>query len=294
MTRTESTGNTWVEMQILSSKKVTHSEVDVEAFDETNGQTQTGYFGNHITITDTVRTERSFTNVLQGNKDEYDYVADVKITSKADPYMRSRNVQFYANGLKPLTKHYHYLDNGVPDIIPKLLEISMSAGSFHIFENAKILLNGEQIGYIRIQKPNHKFGDIGRPEVAAGLGSPSVLLKNIQLIHMIVVDLLHLQHIQQLLNLLNVDVTALGNLEEYFGYVVKGAQIVGETSGAVATVTNIDLFSDNWGDLLGAFFFRDANTTPEPPVVFRSGTKTFRVTAAPEGVIPVTGFNCTC
>ena len=30
--------------------------------------------------------------------------------------------------------------------------------------------------------------------------------------------------------LLNVDVTALGNLEEYFGYVVKGAQIVGETS----------------------------------------------------------------
>ena len=52
---------------------------------------------------------------------------------------------------------------------------------------------------------------------------------------------------------------ALGNLEEYFGYVVKGAQIVGETSGAVATVTNIDLFSDNWGDLLGAFFFRDAN-----------------------------------
>ena len=89
--------------------------------------------------------------------------------------------------------------------------------------------------------------------------------------------------------LLNVDVTALGNLEEYFGYVVNGAQIVGQTSGAVATVTNIDLFSDNWGDLLGAFFFRDANTTPEPPVVFRSGTKTFRVTAAPEGVIPVQG-----
>ena len=122
--------------QILYLKSY-HSEVDVEAFDETNGQTQTGYFGNHITITDTVRTERSFTNVLQGNKDEYDYVADVKITSKADPYMRSRNVKFYANGLKPLTKHYHYLDNGVPDIVPKLIEISMSAGTFVIFEKSK-------------------------------------------------------------------------------------------------------------------------------------------------------------
>ena len=41
----------------------------------------------------------------------------------------------------------------------------MSAGSFVIFENAKILLNGKQIGYVRIQKPNHKFGDIGRPDV---------------------------------------------------------------------------------------------------------------------------------
>ena len=174
-TRTESTGNTWAEVANVVSKKVTHSEVDVEAFDETNGQTKTGYFGNHVTITDTIRTERSFTNVLQGNKDEYDYVADVKITSKADPYMRSRNVQFYANGLKPLTKHYHYLDNGKPDIIPKLLEISMSAGSFIIFEDAKILLNGEQIGLVRIQRPNHKFGDNTRPEVGAGLGSPSVL-----------------------------------------------------------------------------------------------------------------------
>ena len=288
-TRTESTGNTWAEIANVVSKKVTHSEVDVEAFDETNGQTQTGYFGNHVTITDTVRTERSFTNVLQGNKDEYDYVADVKITSKADPYMRSRNVQFYANGLKPLTKHYHYLDNGKPDIIPKLLEISMSAGSFIIFEDAKILLNGEQIGLIRIQKPNHKFGDNDRPEIAAGLGSPSVTVEEYTIDPYDRNRPAPSSTYSATSQLLNVDVTALGNLEEYFGYIVNGAQIVGQTSGAVATVTNMDLISDNWGDLLGAFFFRDANTTPEPPVVFRSGTKTFRVTAAPEGVIPVQG-----
>lgn len=78
-------------------------------------------------------------------------------------------------------------------------------------------------------------------------------------------------------------------MEEYFGYVVKGAQIVGETSGAIASVTNIDLISDNWGDVIGAFFFRDPNTTPEPPRVFRSGTMTFRVVAAAEGVVPVPG-----
>ena len=40
---------------------------------------------------------------------------------------------------------------------------------------------------------------------------------------------------------------------------------------------------------MGAFFFRDANTTPAPPVLFETGSKTFRVTAAPEGTIPVPG-----
>ena len=49
------------------------------------------------------------------------------------------------------------------------------------------------------------------------------------------------------------------------------------------------MFSDNWGDLLGAFFFRDANKTPKPPTLFSTGTKTFRVTSAPEGTIPVPG-----
>ena len=286
--RTESTGNTWVEQANIVSQTTT-TETDREAFDETNGFNETGYYGFNETITQTTRTERSFTNVLQGDKDEYDYLEDVKITSKADPYMRSRNVQFYANGLKPLTKHYHYLDNGVPDIVPKLIEISMSAGSFTIFENAKILLNGEQIGYVRIQKPNHKFGDIGRPDVAAGLGSPSVIVEEYTIDPYDRDRPAPSSTYSATSQLLNIDVIALGNLEEYFGYVVKGAQIVGETSGAVASVTNIDLFSDNWGDLLGAFFFRNANQTPEPPVVFTSGTKTFRVTAAPEGVIPAPG-----
>ena len=38
-----------------------------------------------------------------------------------------------------------------------------------------------------------------------------------------------------------------------------------------------------------SFFFRDANKTPRPPKTFRSGAKTFRVTAAAEGAIQLTG-----
>ena len=288
--RIESTGARWVEqVNLVSDRTTTETDVDVE---------RRGQFWNDLsdreiitttTTTATRRIERSFTNVLEGPSKEYDYIEDVKVSAEADPYMRSRNVYFSANGLKPFTKHFHYLDNGAPDIVPKLVEISMSAGSFIIFEKARILLNGDQIGYIRIQKPNHKFGDSDRPDVGAGLGSPSVLVEEYEVDPYDRSRPAPSSTYSATSQLLNVDVTALSNLEEYFGYVVKGAIIVGETSGAVATVTSIDLFSDNWGDLIGAFFFRNPNTTPQPPVIFRSGTKTFRVTAAAEGVIPVPG-----
>ena len=86
----------------------------------------------------TQEIRRTFQNVLQGNKDEYDYVESVKLT-KVDPFMRSRNVFFNANGLKPNTKHYHYLDNGVPDIFPKLVEINMVSGTFSVFEDMQTL-----------------------------------------------------------------------------------------------------------------------------------------------------------
>ena len=54
---------------------------------------------------------RSYQNVLQGPSQEFDYVESVKISSDVDPFMRSRNVFFNANGLRPLTKHFHYLSN---------------------------------------------------------------------------------------------------------------------------------------------------------------------------------------
>ena len=232
---------------------------------------------------------RSYQNVLQGPSQEFDYVESVKISSDVDPFMRSRNVFFNANGLRPLTKHFHYLDNGIPDIVPKLVEINMSSGTFNVFENAKIEVDGERIGYVRLQKPNHKFGDSSRPDVGAGLGSPSVVVEEYTVDPYDSSRPSPSDSYSATSRLLNIDTISLANLEKYSGYVVKGATITGETSGAVATVSNIDLFSDNWGDLLGAFFFRDANSTPKPPTLFATGKKTFRVTAAPEGTIPVPG-----
>ena len=207
--------------------------------------------------------------------------------------MRSRNVAFNVSGLKPATRHFHYLDSASPDIVPKLSEIEMISGSFNIFENARIELDSLSddpvIGYVRIQRPNHKFGDTTRPDVGAGLGSPSVLVEEYSVDPYDTTRPAPSASYSATSKLLNIDISALANDEQYFGYFVKGATVIGETSGAVAKITNIDLISDNWGDLIGTFFFRNANAVPKPPVLFRSGTKTFKVTAAAEGTVQLPG-----
>ena len=296
--RNESTGARWVESANLVSNTTT-SSTDVNVSNNTIQADQDIFEGNHqervttTTITTRQRVERSFTNTLEGPSREFDYVESVKVDSQIDPFMRSRNVAFNASGLKPATRHFHYLDSGSPDIVPKLSEIEMVSGSFTVFENARVELvslgDDPVIGYVRIQRPNHKFGDTTRPDVGAGLGSPSVLVEEYSVDPYDNTRPAPSANYSATSKLLNVDIAALANDEQYFGYFVKGALVIGEKSGAVARITNVNLISDNWGDLIGSFFFRNANAVPQPPVLFRSGTKTFKVTAASEGTIQLPG-----
>ena len=301
--RKESTGAEWAEVAnevvvgTISEEVLASSVVD-DRKDPAHNHYRRRIRTIGQTIATTQKIKTTYQNVLQGPSHEYDYVESVKTTSEVDPYMRSRNVFFSANGLRPNTRHYHYLDNGIPDIFPKLVEINMTKGTFRAFEDVKITTRAQtangaaqafDIGFARIQKPNHKFGDTSRPDVGAGLGSPSVLVEEYTVDPFDSSRPSPSDTYSATSKIINIDTISLANQEKYFGYIKKGATITGTESGAVATVTSTDLFSDNWGDLLGAFFFRDPNTTPAPPTLFASGTKTFRVTAAPEGTIPVPG-----
>ena len=53
---------------------------------------------------------------------------------------------------------------------------------------------------------------------------------------------------------------------------LSGVTLLGQSSGARATVSNVRLIADTFGDLYGSFFFRDPLTTPPPPLRFRTGT----------------------
>ena len=293
--RQESTGATWAEVANtekfgpITEKKISEKNIgDIE--DPAGGGYRDRIRVVRRTFEQTQKFKTTFTNVLEGPSKEFDYTESVKVTSKVDPYMRSRNVKFTANGLKPLTNHYHYLDNQDIDIVPKLIEITMKSGTFTVGEDVKVQkANGDQIGLFKIFRPNHKFGNNQDPAAGAGLGSPSVLVENYEVDPYDTSRPAPSDTYSATSKLLNINVIKLSNDAKYYGYVKKNVKIVGLTSGAVATVKRVKLVSDNWGDLIGSFFFRDANTTPKPPNLFKTGTKTFRVTSAPAGTIPVPG-----
>ena len=291
--RVESTGAKWVEHQnVLSESSVTLdpviTEVEIDPGEDdpdTHGQ----FVGNHRDVTTTTTTvttkEVSFTNVLENDiYREFDYVESVKVSGDADKFMRSRNVGFAANGLKAFTKHIHKLNTGTPDIFPKLVQIEMSTGSqgFTVGESVRVRNGFYSIGRVKAAAPNHKFGR-NTPDILSGISKPAHMIETY------ISDPFDKSRpapsdtYSPTSILFNCDIESLANDENYFGYVVNGATLTGETSGAEATVTSIDLYSDTYGDLLGAFFFRNANQQPMPSNLFLTGTKTFRLTANTTG-----------
>jgi len=292
--RTESTGAKWVEHSHTISDttdvdvNVDVTEVEVEPDDSRD------WIGNHTDITTTTTTTTTktkqigFTNVLENDiYREFDYVESVKVSGSADRFMRSRNVAFSANGLKPFTKHIHKLDSGTPDLFPKITKIEMAEGSQGFTVGESVIVNlggmgGRIIGVVRAAAPNHKYGE-NTPDIESGISLP----------------VLPIEHFNNDVfdrtlpapgatysptsTIFNCDVESLANDVNLYGYVVVGATLIGETSGAQATVTSIDLISDRWGDLQGAFFFRNAQAMPTPPKLFFAGTKTFRLTANTTG-----------
>ena len=112
--RQESTGATWAEVanveKIGPIKEEKIREKNIGDIRDPDGHS----YRDRIRVVRQVFEQRqkirtTYTNVLEGPSKEYDYTESVKVTSEVDPYMRSRNVKFTANGLKPLTNHYHYL-----------------------------------------------------------------------------------------------------------------------------------------------------------------------------------------
>ena len=212
---------------------------------------------------------------------------DVIISSGTEQYMRSRNTQFSANNLKPLTRFYQFFDgNGSVDFIPKLLEVANdstlanygSVGAFEIGETVIGYNGGESVIMFRLASGNHKEGSFNSPSKTFNI-NPYAKSENLSSTY------------SQSSKVLNVDTFALSEEAQgkYFGYVKVGTKLVGQTSGAIAYVKDLRLISDNYGDLLGSFFLRDPHTIPPPAVRITTGTKTYKLTNSSTNAAPLPG-----
>ena len=196
-----------------------------------------------------------------------------------EKYMRSRNTQFSAVNLLPYARFYQFLDNqnGIK-FIPKILQISKDSNLTQKGSLGNFIVGEDVIGYgnnakeiirFRIARPNHKEGPHSNP-TSTYSNSPypdRVILPS---------------SYTSSLGYLNVDTYSLSQSEsgDYFGWLRSGSRLVGQTSRAVAWVSELRLFSDSVGDLQGCFFLDDPNQDPAPSIRINTGTKTYKLTSS--------------
>jgi hypothetical protein len=263
------------------------SVVNTTAIRRTTNESSTSWWGRALwgtvtdsTIEDTFREVRD-TGVQTRNgvrtvvTEQFDRtsVGDRVVRRDLVPYMRSRNVQFVSKKVKPLTQLYAFFDgvNVTKYCVPKLLEISMLSGSFQVGETVVGYVQQTGLGQgtenvsakitFRVAQTNHKEGPYNAPSsvytqnpynsqsLSASYSSTSTIL--------------------------NVDTFSLSNATqgEYSGWVESGMLLVGRTSQAQASITNVRLISDLSATLIGSFYIPNPNLNIHPR--FEAGTKVF-------------------
>ena len=210
------------------------------------------------------------------------FVERLLTNQEPDTHIRSRNVAFTANGLRPVARFYPFFDSvsGI-DIVPKLLEISMVNGIFQKGETVEAYdtSTGDRVAIFRIAQPDHKLGDINSPDETfnANPYNTSVSLGSVY---------------SASTSVLNIDVLSLADEAQgrFFGYIpTSNVTLLGQSSGAQANVENVRLVADTFGDLYGSFFFRDPLAVPPPPLRFRTGISTFKLTSSSVNAEPLPG-----
>ena len=231
-------------------------------------------------ITDTVRdtTERrTGTRVLVSEQFDRTSQGDRLVSRDLISFMRSRNIQFVANRVKPSTRLYAFLD-GV-DVtkycVPKLIEITMVSGTFEVGETVTGTTRPSGILPIdnndanpsirfRVAQSNHLEGPynaatktFGQSPYNGGVVPNSYSSTS---------------------TTLNVDTFSLANQPEgsFFGWIEQDMILSGQSSGALATISNLRLISDVSSNIVGSLFIPNPNVQSFPK--FETGDKVFTLT----------------
>ena len=203
------------------------------------------------------------------SKWENSYISNLVSSSSPNNKMRSRNVEFRASGLQPATNYYSFLGgNANIDIVPKLLQITMSSGLFQAGETISGYVDGKKVSSFRVANSNHKTGGYNNPVTTYAENPYSSSLT--------------ISAYSSSASIVNIDTYSLADDTDgrFYGHAPAGMFLVGETSLAQATVSGQSLTTDSVGDLIGCFFIRDPLVNPAPPVVLNNVSTTFKVSSS--------------
>ena len=224
-------------------------------------------FQNVTTLTTTNQSRRGIQYKVGETFQSVDLGTRV-VSTEVIHTMRSRNVEFIARRLKPKSQLYAFFDNIDMNayMVPKLIEISMVSGNFAVGEAVRGTLGTASIRF-RVARTNHKYGPYAEP-TQVFVENPYSPLNGLP------------SQYSSTSTVLNVDTASLElqAASGYYGHLAKGMRLVGEASGAVATVQDIRLVTDAAGTLIGTMFIPDINLASAPK--FTTGTKTFTLTSS--------------
>ena len=234
------------------------------------------------TVRETIRTgveTRTGSQLFVHEQFDRESVGDRTVSRDLIPFMRSRNVEFISKRMKPLTRMHAFFDGEQVDefCVPKLLEISMTSGTFQIGETvigrmttpglapvARRLVGEEPRITFRVAQANHREGEYNAPN---------------QVFRESPYDGTSMSAVYSATStILNVDTFSLSNEAQgqYSGVIAEGMILKGSTSGAEAVITGHRLVSDLAANLIGSFFIPNPNSVNHPR--FETGTKVFTLT----------------
>ena len=182
-------------------------------------------------------------------------------------FMRSRNIEFTCQKLKPRTKFYAFFDGiALPKklVTPKILGLTKDPSSDAQTNNIPF-----QIGEtVHVKKGNGKF------RFKARVAAPN---ENMSINPLDGTDISATGDYTSNLAFINIDTKSLADQAKgtYYGSPKLNDYLVGETSGAVAKVSNKDMITDKQGNLRGSFFIDAPNVAGN--LKFKTGTKLFRL-----------------
>lgn len=245
-------------------------------------------YGTKTTTTTGIIERRTGTQQRLVTKFEQKSLGSRVISKATIPWIRSRNIAFVAERLKPSAQFYGFFDNVsiAQYVLPKLVELTKDPTEDAGTTNTPFTIGENILGY-RITSRNSTGGAIFNQN--SPIFSSKVMAPNDGMRFNPYNDTELPATYSSTTPYINIDIESMASQANgsYYGNLEIGCIIIGQTSGARAIVKNKRLVTDRKGSLKGVFFIPNASDTTNPR--WATGTRTFALSNSATNQVGVPG-----